>query len=89
MVNFFLALLDFILSPILSVLDFPAVPAELSALVNQVFSYMKSAMGIINFFVPLSLIAPAIVVFFAVFTIMHSYSLLLWVLKKVPMVGIE
>lgn len=80
---------SWVLTPIISALDFPAVPAELAQIVDQVFDYMKAGMGIINFFCPLNLVAPALVVFLAVFAAYHVYSVTLWVLKKIPVLGIE
>lgn len=45
--------------------------------------------GILNFFVPFDVIRPAIDVFLAVWAVEHGYQLVLWVLRKVPILGIK
>lgn len=77
------------LSPLIALFDFPVVPAELTMLVNQLFEYIQAGTGILNFFVPFSVIRPAIDVFLAVWAIEHGYELVLWVLRKVPLLGIK
>lgn len=42
-----------------------------------------------NFFVPFDVIRPAIDVFLAVWAVEHAYQLVLWVLRKVPLLGIK
>ena len=69
--------------------DFPIVPAELTTLVNKLFEYIQAGTGILNFFVPFDVIRPAIDVFLAVWAVEHAYQLVLWVLRKVPILGIK
>lgn len=87
--NLIKKLLTFVTDTIFSVIDLPIVPEGLTSAVNSLFSYMRSGMGIVNFFLPLENIAPAIDLFIAVWTVLHGYHLLMWVLRKIPMLGIE
>lgn len=80
--------LSWILSPILDVLNFPAVPAELQSIIDQLFGYMADGMGILNFFCPLSMIRPALAVLVAVWAVEHGYHVIIWVLRKLPFVGV-
>ena len=80
--------LSWILSPILDVLNFPAVPAELQSIIDQLFGYMADGMGILNFFCPLSMIRPALAVLVAVWAVEHGYHIVMWVLRKLPFVGV-
>lgn len=80
--------LSWILSPILDVLNFPAVPAELQSIIDQLFGYMADGMGILNFFCPLSMIRPALAVLVAVWAVDHGYHIVMWVLRKLPFVGV-
>lgn len=89
MFNLIKMFFSWLLSPIINALDFPVVPAELSQIVTQVFGYMKSGMSIVNFFCPLSLIRPALTVFLAVFAGYHAYLVIMWVLRKLPFVGVK
>lgn len=82
-------LLSFVTDTIFSVIDLPVVPEGLVNIVDQVFGYMRQGMGIINFFCPLNRISPAIDLFVAVWLVVHGYRLLMWVLRKIPMLGIE
>ena len=82
-------LLTFVIDTIFSVIDLPVVPDWLVNMINQVFGYMRQGMGIINFFCPLDRIAPAIDLFVAVWLVVHGYKIVMWVLKKIPMLGIE
>lgn len=82
-------LLTFVTDTIFSVIDLPVVPQGLVDAVNLVLGYMADGMSIINFFCPLSAISPAIDLFIAVWTIEHSYRLVMWVLQKIPMLNIK
>lgn len=76
------------LKPLIALFDFPIVPAELTTLVNKLFEYIQAGTGVLNFFVPFDVIRPAIDVFLAVWAVEHVYQLVLWVLRKVPLLGI-
>lgn len=82
-------LLTFVTDTLFSVIDLPVVPPGLVNAVNMIFGYMADGMSILNFFCPLSAISPAIDLFIAVWTIEHSYRLVMWVLQKIPMLNIK
>lgn len=88
MIKLVTGFLSWILSPILDVLNFPAVPAELQSIIDTLFGYMADGMGILNFFCPLSMIRPALVVLGAVWAVEHGYHVIMWVLRKLPFVGV-
>lgn len=77
------------LKPLIAFFDFPVVPAALTMLVNKLFEYIQVGTGVLNFFVPFDVIRPAIDVFLAVWSVEHAYQLVLWVLRKVPLLGIK
>lgn len=82
-------LLTFVTDTIFSVIDLPIVPQGLVNAVNFVMGHMSQGMSIINFFCPLSAISPAIDLFIAVWTVEHSYRLIMWVLRKIPMLNVK
>lgn len=88
-INLIKKLLTFVTDTIFSVIDLPVVPAGLIQAVNYIFGYMRQGMGIVNFFVPLSAISAAIDLFLAVWGVMHGYKVVMWVLRKIPMLGIK
>lgn len=65
------------------------VHSFLSMGLDKLFEYIQAGTGILNFFIPFDLIRPAIDVFLAVWAIEHAYQLVLWVLRKVPILGIK
>lgn len=87
--NFLSGLWETVTSSIFSVLDFPAVPVGLVTAVNYLFDYMKQGMRIINFFCPIDSIKPRLRLFIAVYTALHTYKIIMWVLRKIPMLGIK
>ena len=87
--EFLKKIFSWIIDTVLGVFDFPVVPAALSDAVNYVLSAMGSGLGIINVFCPIDRIRPAIDLFLAVWLIARSYKILMWVLRKIPVLGID
>lgn len=84
-----LGLMQSILSFILGLLPLPDVPAWLVELTETILQYMKTGMGIVLFFVPQTVVQGALDLVILVWTVVHTYKLVLWVLRKIPMLGIE
>ena len=84
-----LGLMQSILSFILGLLPLPDVPAWLVELTETILQYMKTGMGIVLFFVPQAVVQGALDLVFLIWTVVHTYKLVLWVLRKIPMLGIE
>lgn len=82
-------LLSFVTDKIFSVIDFPIVPSGLINAVNTMFDYIEEGIGIINFFCPLDKISPAIDLFLAVWAVIHIYDIVMWILRKIPVLGID
>lgn len=88
MMNLLKKLFNLILSPLINMIDLPVIPEELVMIVNQTFVYMRSGVGFFNLICPLELIQPAIDIFLAVYIFEHGYYLVMWIVKKIPMLGI-
>ena len=84
-----LGLMQSILSFVLGLLPLPDVPAWLVELTETILGYMKNGMGIVLFFVPQVVLQGAIDIIIVVWTLFHCYNLVMWVLRKIPMLGIE
>lgn len=84
-----LGLMQSILSFILGLLPLPDVPAWLVDLTETILQYMKTGMGIVLFFVPQTVVQGALDLVILVWTVVHGYKLVMWVLRKIPMLGIE
>lgn len=87
--NMVLGLMQSILSFILGLLPLPDVPGWLVELTETIFGYMRAGMGIVLFFVPQTVVQGALDLVILVWTVVHGYQLVLWVLRKIPMFGIE
>lgn len=84
-----LGLMQSILSFVLGLLPLPDVPAWLVELTETILQYMKTGMGIVLFFVPQAVVQGALDLVILVWTVVHGYKLVMWVLRKIPMLGIE
>ena len=84
-----LGLMQSILSFILGLLPLPDVPAWLVELTETILGYMKTGMGIVLFFVPQAVVQGALDLVILVWTVVHGYKLVMWVLRKIPMLGID
>ncbi len=84
-----LGLMQSILSFILGLLPLPDVPAWLVELTETILGYMKTGMGIVLFFFFFFVVQGALDLVILIWTVVHTYKLVLWVLRKIPMLGIE
>lgn len=82
-------LVSLILSPLIALIDFPVVPEGLAEYINKFIGYLKSGMGFIYYFLPMALVKSFITFVIAVELFMFGYRIVMWVLKKIPMLGIE
>lgn len=88
-INLIKKLLTFVMDTIFSVIDLPVIPQQLSDAVAWLFDLMLQGMSIVNWLLPLDAIAPGIDLIVALFLLEHGYRLVLWVLQKIPMLGIK
>lgn len=77
-------LLGLLFSPI----HIPVIPDELNESINSFFGYLDNAAGLIGLFFPIDM-TPFFVIFFGIFALSHAYPLVMWILRKIPMLGIE
>lgn len=82
-------LIGLIISPLKALFDFPAVPEGLAAVISKSIEYFDSAVQIIGFFFPLQLAYSLLTVVIAIEVIEHSYYLIMWVVSKIPFLGVK
>lgn len=82
-------LVSLILSPLISLIDFPVVPYGLASYIDKFIGYLRSGMGFIYYFLPMALVKSFITFVIAVELFMFGYRIVMWILKKIPMLGIE
>lgn len=69
--------------------DIPSIPTELSSLVDNFFNLIFEYSGLVGFFVPINVVKLALPIAIIIIEFEHIYSLVMWVLKKIPIFGIE
>ena len=77
-----------ILSSLFSGLDIPGLPDETSQAILEFYNYLEFADGLINLVFPIDL-GIYFTIFFALFGFEHLYPVIMWILRKIPMLGIE
>lgn len=55
----------------------------------QFFDYLESGMQIFRFFIPKTIYMSALVILLAIVGFKYGYYLIMWILKKIPAVGIN
>lgn len=69
--------------------DIPPIPTELSNVVNQFFDLLFDNAGLVSFFLPMNVVKVALPIAIVIIEFEHVYSLILWVIKKIPMLSLE
>lgn len=67
----------------------PAFPDSISSMLSQISSYIVMGGQIINAYCYGSIVAAMLTVVLAVWTAYHVYQFIMFVIKKIPMLGIE
>lgn len=78
-----------LLSVVLAPFSLPSFPAGIQTIFDNVLSYMTGAVGLLYVFVrpsTLQLLIPSVII---VINMEHIWEGILWILKKLPFVGIE
>lgn len=65
--------------------NIPSVPVELSSLVDSFFDLIFDNAGIVGFFLPIDVVKIALPIAVIIIEFEHIYSLVMWVIKKIPM----
>lgn len=70
-------------------IQLPAVPDTITTVVDTLFTYMQQGIGILWIFVPQDLVKIILPLVIIIHNFDHLYHLGIWILKKIPMIGIE
>lgn len=78
-----------LLTTLLNWIQIPQLPESISGAFDQFFSILNSATSFAGFVLPGSILTPVLVVFLVLYALDHGYPVVMWVLRKIPFVGIE
>ena len=85
--------LDFIINVLTFILDLlpdlPSVPAEVTSAVSTFINLIFDNVGLLGVFVPLSIIKVIIPLWLGIEAFDKVYSLIFWVIRKIPMLNIR
>lgn len=73
----------------LMILNIPDMPAEVQNYIDTMFSYLVAGAGILANYTPLSYLMILFGILLAVDMGIMLYHLVMWILKKIPVLGIE
>lgn len=83
-------LVENILNGILALLDvLPDFPAAFVNIVDEFFALIFDNLYLISFFVRMDTIRIAIPILIVVLNFEHLYKFIMWILRKIPMLGIK
>ena len=69
--------------------SFPAMPAEITTALGDMLYYMGEAMAIVWLIVPRDLVIVGLPVILVLENFDKLYSVIMWILKKIPALGIS
>lgn len=69
--------------------SFPAMPDAISSALDVVLGAMSSAMGFVWLIVPRELVVIVIPIILVVENFDRLYSIVMWILKKIPFLGMK
>lgn len=79
-----------LLSALMSVFpSVPQIPANVDSFITQLLGYISAGFGILAQFCFWDIVKDLAVVSLALFIAYRAYQFILWVVKKIPVVGIE
>lgn len=70
-------------------INLPAASPEISAAFDQFLTYIESGVGFLAFFLPMDLVKVMISVFLLVYAFEHGYFIIMWIIKKIPALGVK
>lgn len=83
-------LADIVIKVIFSILGIlPDMPEEVTSVIDDFFDIIFAGVNIFNFFVPLNFVAILIPIVIAILNFDKIYKLIMWVLRKIPFIGVE
>lgn len=70
-------------------ISLPSLPADVETVIDQLFQYMASGMGFVFLFFNMSLVKLMLPFVLVVANFDKVYKLVMYVLRKIPFLGIE
>ncbi len=78
-----------VFSALTSAISIPAMPADVATYLNNTLSYIKVGLQILAVYTPLSYLLTLFGIVVAIEVGIKIYHFVMWVLKKIPMLGVS
>lgn len=90
LVEFFFSFVHILLEGILAVLEIlPDFPSVLVTALDSFFGLLFDNMSLLGFFIHMDVIRVIIPLFIVVYNFEHVYTFIMWVVRKIPFVGMK
>lgn len=70
-------------------INLPALPGGIQSVLNQLTDVLKGAVGLLSIFVDMSVVKYLIPVVIIIVNFERIYDLVIYILKKIPFIGVE
>ncbi len=84
-----LSLVKILLNVLFGWVSLPDLPPYVDFLIDEVFDYMSAGIAILSVFIDFELVRVLLPLVIIVHNFDHLYKLGMWILRKIPMVGIK
>jgi hypothetical protein len=89
-VEWAMKLADVVVKVVFSLLGvLPSMPDSVTSVVDNFFDLIFVGVSIFNFFVPLNFVVVLIPIVIAIVNFDKLYKLVMWILRKIPFIGVE
>lgn len=82
------ALCSLLLS-LFSVINIPEMPESVTGAVGTAVEYLATGYGILDNFIEMSVVGPLITAFLVIDAVYHVYIFVMWIVRKIPFLGIK
>ena len=70
-------------------ISLPAASPEISSMFDTFLDYVRSGFSFLSFFLPMDLVGALVSLFLLVFAFEHGYFIVMWIIKKIPVLNIK
>lgn len=70
-------------------INLPAASPEISETFDTFLTYVSSGVSFLAYFLPMDLVKALVTLFLLVFAFEHGYFIVMWLIKKIPVLNIK
>lgn len=69
--------------------NLPPLPSSIESIIDQFFGYLEGAVGLLGIFIDVNMVKLLLPILIIVINFEHAWKFAMFVIKKIPFVGIE